>query len=114
MKNLLEKLKAFFSGKNSADKSHAGGSAENNAGEKQPGRFKRLFLNIKAYAKRKPSAFIAIIIGIVFVLLFITYEALHLTSTPQFCGMCHVETETGAGAEYHTWKKNIQIGRAHV
>ena len=47
MKNLLEKLKAFFSGKNSADKSHAGGSAENNAGEKQPGRFKRLFLNIK-------------------------------------------------------------------
>ena len=83
MKNLLEKLKAFFSGKNSADKSHAGGSAENNAGEKQPGRFKRLFLNIKAYAKRKPSAFIAIIIGIVFVLLFITYEALHLTSTPQ-------------------------------
>ena len=107
MKNLLEKLKAFFSGKNSADKSHAGGSAENNAGEKQPGRFKRLFLNIKAYAKRKPSAFIAIIIGIVFVLLFITYEALHLTSTPQFCGMCHVETETGAGAEYHTWKKNI-------
>ena len=53
MKNLLEKLKAFFSGKNSADKSHAGGSAENNAGEKQPGRFKRLFLNIKASSEER-------------------------------------------------------------
>ena len=45
---IIEKLKAFFSGKNSADKSHAGGSAENNAGEKQPGRFKRLFFR-RAY-----------------------------------------------------------------
>lgn len=108
MKNLLEKLKAFFSRKNGTETSQSGSEfAENAAGEKQPGRFKRLCLNIKAYAKRKPSTFIAIIVGIVFVLLLVTYEALHLTSTPEFCGMCHVETETGAGAEYHTWKKNI-------
>lgn len=108
MKNLLEKLKAFFSRKKYAEKSQTGNeAAENTAGEKQPGRFKRLCLNIKAYAKRKPSTFIAIIVGIVFVLLLVTYEALHLTSTPEFCGKCHVETETGAGAEYHTWKKNI-------
>ena len=101
MKNLLEKLKAFFTRKKDAEKRQTGNvAAENTAGEKQPGRFKRLCLNIKAYAKRKPSTFIAIIVGIVFVLLLVTYEALHLTSTPEFCGMCHVETETGAGAEY--------------
>ena len=110
MKNLLEKLKAFFSAKkvDSAEGSqNSQPKSTDTEGEKQPGRLKRLFLNIKAYAKRKPSTFIAIIVGIVFVLLLVTYEALHLTSTPEFCGMCHVETETGAGAEYHTWKKNI-------
>lgn len=106
MKGLLEKLKVFLEGlKKPSSKSNA--KSENSTTEKADGRLRKLLLNIKGYAKRKPSTFIVIVIGIVFVLLFVTYESLHLTSTPNFCGLCHVETETGAGAEYHTWKKNI-------
>lgn len=59
------------------------------------------------FAKAKPSIFVLIILGILFVLMFITYESLHLTSTPTFCGKCHVDAESGPGGEYHTWKKNI-------
>ncbi len=114
MKNLLDKIKAFISAKKEAfakksqnSSAESANADETASAENKRGRFKRLFLNIKSFAKRKPSTFIAIIIGIVFVLLIVTYEALHLTSTPEFCGMCHVETETGAGAEYHTWKANV-------
>ena len=114
MKNLLERIKAFFLAKKQAfakgakPKSDADNkSAESAAGEKEPGRFKKWLLKVKEFAKRKPSLFIAIIVGIILVLLLVTYEALHLTSTPEFCGKCHVDTETGAGAEYHTWKKNV-------
>lgn len=70
-------------------------------------KLKNLYQKIKIFAKEKPSTFIAIVIAVIFALLFITYEALHMTSTPAFCGKCHVETESGAGAEYITWKKNI-------
>lgn len=114
MKNLLERIKAFFLAKKQAfakgakPKSEADNkAAESTAGEKEPGRFKKWLLKVKEFAKRKPSLFIAIIVGIILVLLLVTYEALHLTSTPEFCGKCHVDTETGAGAEYHTWKKNV-------
>lgn len=74
---------------------------------KEPGKFKKCLIKVGDFAKRKPSAFAGIIIAIMVVFLFVTYEALHLTSTPQFCGQCHVETEVGPGAEYHTWSKNI-------
>ncbi len=78
-----------------------------NGEAKEPGRFKKWLSRVGAFAKRRPSAFAGIIIAIIVVLLFVTYEALHLTSTPQFCGQCHVETEVGPGAEYHTWSKNV-------
>ena len=78
-----------------------------NGEAKEPGRFKKWLSRVGAFAKRRPSAFAGIIIAIIVVLLFVTYEALHLTSTPQFCGLCHVETEVGPGAEFHTWSKNV-------
>ena len=78
-----------------------------NGEAKEPGRFKRWLSRVGAFAKRRPSAFAAIIVAIIVVFLFGTYEALHLTSTPQFCGQCHVETQTGPGAEFHTWQKNV-------
>ena len=68
---------------------------------------KKLFRKIVDFAKRRPSAFIVIVIAIVFCLLLITYEALHLTSTPAFCSICHKDAESGPGGEYYTWKKNI-------
>lgn len=78
-----------------------------NGEAKEPGRFGRCVSRIGAFAKKRPSAFAGIIIAIIVVFLFATYEALHLTSTPQFCGQCHVETEVGPGAEFHTWSKNV-------
>ncbi|GAB7140114.1 hypothetical protein RsTz2092_00620 [Deferribacterales bacterium RsTz2092] len=35
------------------------------------------------------------------------YEALHLTSMPTFCKLCHPQQETGPFSEYHTWSKNV-------
>lgn len=86
---------------------NADNTNKTNGGAKGPGRFRRWLSRVGAFAKRRPSAFAGIIIGIIIVLLFVTYEALHLTSTPQFCGQCHVETEVGPGAEFHTWNKNV-------
>lgn len=69
--------------------------------------FKNLINKIVNFAKRKPSLFIVIVIVAVFLLLAVTYETLHLTSTPQFCSTCHKDAHSGPGGEYYTWEKNI-------
>ncbi len=59
---------------------------------------------VGSFAKRKPSLFIVSLLAVMFIGLFVTYEAFHLTSTAQFCGMCHQDTPHGPGAEYTTWE----------
>lgn len=71
------------------------------------GKISRFISNTANFAKTKPSLFAVIVIAVIFGMLFITYEALHLTSTPTFCGTCHKEAPTGPGAEFYTWEKNV-------
>lgn len=68
---------------------------------------KRLFSAIANFAKRRPSLFIVIVLVLIVGFFFVTYEALHLTSTPKFCGICHQDAASGPGGEYHTWEKNV-------
>ncbi len=67
-------------------------------------RIKKLLSSIASFAKKRPSLFIIFVMIGFFVFLYGSYGVLHATSTAKFCGMCHVMEETGAGAEYNTWK----------
>ena len=112
MKDFFKKIKEscsqfIFNLKTSAEERVDGKIAQKQYPTKEAGKFKKWLLRVGDFAKRKPSLFIAIILGIIFILLFVTYESLHMTSTPSFCGKCHVEVESGPGAEFHSWNKNV-------
>ena len=70
-------------------------------------RIKKLLSSISSFAKRRPSLFVVIVMVGFFGFLYGTYLTLHVTSTAKFCGLCHVMEETGAGAEYNTWKETM-------
>jgi nitrate/TMAO reductase-like tetraheme cytochrome c subunit len=62
---------------------------------------------ISGFIKRRPAVTIVILLCIIAVGLGVTYEALHLTSEPEFCRLCHPEEGVGPLSEYATWSKNI-------
>ena len=77
------------------------------ASEKKPGVIRRFFSWIWNFVKKHPLITLVIVVIVAVAGLFVTYEALHLTSDPKFCRMCHPEEGTGPLSEYHTWDQNI-------
>ena len=68
---------------------------------------KKCCLSVYSFAKRRPSLFIVMVLAVIVLLFYVTYEALHLTSSPKFCAICHEDAPSGPGGEYYTWEKNI-------
>ncbi len=70
-------------------------------------KIKGLFKWIGNFIKKHPVASVVILLAVVVVATFATYEAMHLTSNPKFCKLCHDKDGTGPLAEYATWSKNV-------
>lgn len=68
---------------------------------------KKCCRSICSFAKRRPSLFVVIVLAIIVLLFYAAYEALHLTSSPKFCAVCHEDAPSGPGGEYYTWEKNV-------
>lgn len=65
-----------------------------------------VFKLIDLAAKRPLVAAIVLLAGFA-LFIFANIEAVHLSSSPGFCQMCHPGTTTGPLSEVHTWKQNV-------
>jgi c(7)-type cytochrome triheme protein len=69
-------------------------------------RLKLIKEQIRGFVTRRPKLTILIIIGIFAFFTFISVEALHFTSTPQFCKYCHPSDKPGPLGEVAAWEKS--------
>lgn len=68
---------------------------------------KKLFRKVKEFVNERPKTSIVILIAFIAVFSYVNLQAMHMTSEPGFCEMCHPGTGTGALSEVHTWRQNI-------
>lgn len=70
-------------------------------------KLKTLFEQIKGFILKNPKLSALIFVFITALYIFITIEALHFSSAPNFCQKCHPEQGSGPLSEVYTWSKNI-------
>ncbi len=63
------------------------------------------------FIQKNPKLTVLIVLVLFAGYLYAMVEALHISSEPKFCQMCHPEKKTGPLSEVYTWSKNIHASK---